>query len=197
MPRREAREILQIMEKHSQRLNAIVEDLLTLARLESRELPLRPEPLDAADFLAQMARDWQVRATRKKIVIAVEAVPGLPVLSADPFRMEQVFNNLLDNAVKYTPEGGRVGLRAEPADGGVLFSVSDTGPGIPPASLPHIFERFYRVDRDRSRELGGTGLGLSIVKHIAAQHGGSVDAQSVYGQGTTIRVKIPACPPTA
>ena len=113
-------------------------------------------------------------------------------LNADPLRMEQVFTNLTDNALKFTTEGGTVTLGAAPSGGDTLLWVSDTGQGILSSHLPHIFERFYRVDKGRSRDVGGTGLGLSIVKHIALAHGGTVEAESTFGKGTTIRLRLPS-----
>jgi two-component system phosphate regulon sensor histidine kinase PhoR len=105
--------------------------------------------------------------------------------------MEEVLYNLLDNAVKYTPEGGEIRLGGEQRDGQIELSVSDTGSGIPQDNLPRVFERFYRADKARSREMGGTGLGLSIVKHIAQLHGGRVEAESEPGRGTTVRMLLP------
>ena len=123
-----------------------------------------------------------------RVDVAADTAP----LNADRLRMEQVFTNLTDNALKFTPEGGTVTLGAATSGSATLLWVSDTGQGILSSHLPHIFERFYRADKARSRELGGTGLGLSIVKHIAQAHGGAVDAESVFGHGTTIRVRLPA-----
>ena len=123
--------------------------------------------------------------------MVVEASPDLPRILADPLRLEQVLNNLLENAVKYTDAGGRICLRAAPAGDNVELRVEDTGSGIPPADVAHIFERFYRADKARSREQGGTGLGLSIVKHIVHLHGGTVMAESKYGEGTAIILRLP------
>jgi len=112
---------------------------------------------------------------------------------ADHDRLAQILINLVDNGVKYTPAGGTVSVRARAADGGrVTITVSDSGVGIPPADLPRITERFYRVDKARSRELGGTGLGLAIVKHLVVAHGGDLTIESAEGRGTTVRVTLPA-----
>jgi two-component system phosphate regulon sensor histidine kinase PhoR len=105
--------------------------------------------------------------------------------------LQEILYNLLDNALKYSPAGGKIRLQAQQNDNHMILAVADTGVGIPKSDLPRIFERFYRADKARSRELGGTGLGLSIVKHIAQMHGGSVEAESTPGQGTTIRVLLP------
>jgi two-component system phosphate regulon sensor histidine kinase PhoR len=125
--------------------------------------------------------------------IAVEADAAVGVLEADPAKLGQVFTNLVENALKYTPRGSRITLTAQPvAPGGEIeFAVRDNGPGIPADDLPHIFERFYRVEKGRSRESGGTGLGLSIVKHIVQLHGGRVWAESQLGQGTAILFRLP------
>jgi two-component system, OmpR family, phosphate regulon sensor histidine kinase PhoR len=180
-----------ILEKHSKRLNALVEDLLILARLEADSEELEAEPLDVAGLLDGVARDWSLRIGKKNVHLNVNCQPSLPALHADRFRLEQVFNNLLDNALKYTPAGHAITLSAARDGDFVTLAVADTGAGILSADLPHIFERFYRADKARSRELGGTGLGLSIVKHIAQSHGGTVSAESTFGKGTTIRVRLP------
>jgi len=185
------REIFQILRKHSLRLNALLEDLLTLARLESRKDQIELAPVRLDEFLQGLAGDWSGRAREKKLTLALEIAPGLPVLPADVRRLEQVFSNLLENAAKYTDEGGRISVKAGVQGDSVEVRVEDTGIGIPPADLPHIFERFYRADKARTRLLGGTGLGLSIVKHLVQSHGGSVRAESTYGKGTAIVIRLP------
>ena len=126
----------------------------------------------------------------------MEVPDNFPTLCVDERRLEEVVHNLLDNAVKYSHQNGRILIHASAPDQEIVLSVSDEGIGIAAGDLPRIFERFYRADRARSRELGGTGLGLSIVKHIAQLHGGRVEAESVVGQGTTIRVILPNSPQT-
>jgi two-component system phosphate regulon sensor histidine kinase PhoR len=197
MPRPELVEILEILKKHSTRLNALVEDLLVIARLESRTEKLRLEPIDPRALIEDVAADWNARAARKHISISTQCAPDAPAFEADAFRIEQVLTNLLDNALKYTEPGGKVSLTATTASGGIQFAVEDNGIGVTPQDLPHIFERFYRADKARSREQGGTGLGLSIVKHIVHLHGGSVQAQSTYGKGTRILIHLPLQPPSA
>ncbi len=196
MPPEEARPILEIMHRHSRRLNALVEDLLILARLESRDDKLQLAPLDMAKFLREAMTDWSLRSAEKKIALNADIAPGLPQISADVFRLEQVLGNLIDNAIKYTNSGGRVTVRATAVNNGVEIRVEDTGLGIPTDDLPRIFERFYRADKGRSREHGGTGLGLSIVKHIVLAHGGTVRAESEQGKGTSIILMLPKTPPT-
>lgn len=191
-PAEEVRNTMRIMRKHSQRLNALVEDLLTLTRLESRRDPLKREPLVLGDFVRDAVAEWQPRVAGKKINLRGEVAPETAPLMADSFRLRQVLDNLLDNALKYTPPGGTIQVCARPDETRTQLRVEDSGAGIPPADLPHIFERFYRADKARSRELGGTGLGLSIVKHIVQAHGGTVTAESTYGKGTAITLSFPA-----
>ncbi len=191
MPAKGQREIFDILRKHSLRLNALLEDLLILARLESRHDTVRAEPLQLAKFVAGVCGDWERRLGKKGVELAVTIPSDLPVLHADPMRLEQVFNNLLENAAKYTEKGGRIAITAALAGAEMEVSVEDSGIGIPPGDLPHIFERFYRADKARTRGQGGTGLGLSIVKHIIQTHGGTVGAVSAYGKGTTITLRLP------
>ena len=133
-------------------------------------------------------RDWEKRFARQAIARSTRRAGRVAADQADEDRLQEVIYNLLDNAVKYSQPGGQITVRAELARDKVRVSVSDQGVGIPTRDLPRIFERFYRADKARSRELGGTGLGLSIVKHIAQLHGGSVEAESEVGRGTTISV---------
>jgi two-component system, OmpR family, phosphate regulon sensor histidine kinase PhoR len=190
--RDETHRIVGVMERHSKRLGAIVNDLLTLAQLESRTVELHMSRIDLANLLGNVARDWETKFGEKQLKVDVDLAPELPEIAADEVRLEEVLYNLIDNAVKYTPSGGTIQLRAEKLPNEVAISINDSGVGIPKHDLPRIFERFYRADKARSRELGGTGLGLAIVKHIAQLHGGRVEAQSEPGKGTTIRVILPA-----
>lgn len=198
MQREEVTQTLQVLSKHSTRLNALVEDLLTIARLESRQDDLKLTPLDTTGFLRGVVDDWKLKFAAKQVQLCMEIAPDFPAIMADAFRMEQVFNNLLENALKYTPAEGSVIIRAtrlQPngtsAREMAEIRVVDTGSGIPSTDLPHVFERFYRADKARSRALGGTGLGLSIVKHILQIHGGSVHAESVVGTGSSFILRLP------
>ena len=188
---KEARHIYEVMKRHSDRLNLLVNDLLSLARLESKEANLQLAEINLRDFLEDVIRDWKKRLAGKNLRLDLEVPDGFPTLHADERRFEEVVHNLLDNAVKYSHQNGRILIHAHAPDQEIVLSVRDGGVGIAAGDLPRIFERFYRADRARSRELGGTGLGLSIVKHIAQLHGGRVEAESVAGQGTTIRVILP------
>jgi two-component system, OmpR family, phosphate regulon sensor histidine kinase PhoR len=183
--------ILEVMERHSNRLNALVEDVLSLARLESPGMELELSEVDLPELLHSIMRDWEKRFAAKQLKSHLNFPGNLPRLRADETRLQELIYNLLDNAVKYSKPGGTVFLRAEPADDSVRISVADQGIGISEADLPRIFERFYRADKSRSSEQKGTGLGLSIVKHIAQLHGGSVEAESELGKGTTISVVLP------
>jgi two-component system, OmpR family, phosphate regulon sensor histidine kinase PhoR len=187
---------LHTIQRHSERLKAIIDDLLVLSRLESSTPGLKFEAVDLAAFFQNLADDYRRRPNATEHQIVVTLGPGLGAIQADPEKLTQVFGNLLDNALKYTPKGARLELGGTVSEtDGVDCFLRDNGPGIPAADLPHIFERFYRVDKGRSRETGGTGLGLSIVKHIVQMHGGQVWAESVEGQGLTIRVRLPRKPP--
>jgi two-component system phosphate regulon sensor histidine kinase PhoR len=136
-------------------------------------------------------RDWHARANTEPAELAWRAAKHLPAIEVDLLRFEQVMLNLLENAVAYSTAPRRVVLAAEVEDARMKITVTDNGIGIPPADLPHVFERFYRVDKTRNRRSGGTGLGLSICKHIVEAHGGVIEAESVVGKGTTIVLRLP------
>ncbi len=180
-------EALDSIEEETDRLNRLVEDLLLLARAEAGRLPLRREAVDLDTVLAEVLREMQVMA-REKVHLEAQIAPLR--VGGDPDRLKQVFLNLVSNAIKYTPQGGRVAVQMEEEDGWAVVRVSDTGPGIPPEDLPHVFERFYRADKARSRGKG-FGLGLSIVYWIVKHHGGRIDVTSQLGQGTTFTVWLP------
>lgn len=175
------------------RLTAISEDLLDLAKIESGRRAIRTEVFALSEVAGRTLSGFAHRAERKEIQLAIEIPSGLKV-NADSEVTHQVLANLIDNALKYTPQGGRVLVSAEEAGGHVAVRVSDTGMGIPSADLPRIFERFYRVDKARSRDSGGTGLGLSIVKHLVEAHGGRVSVESQPGVGTTFTFTIQSPP---
>jgi len=188
----EVRHIYRVMKRHSDRLNLLVDDLLSLARLEAKEASLELSLVNLVEFLNRVTRDWAKRFVQKKLQVELRSPAELPSIRVDEMRLEEIVHNLLDNAVKYSREGGRIVISMMARDGELVLSVADEGVGIPAEDLPRIFERFYRADRARSRELGGTGLGLSIVKHIAQLHRGRVEAESVIDRGTTISVILPA-----
>jgi two-component system phosphate regulon sensor histidine kinase PhoR len=181
------------MERHSDRLELLVEDLLTLAQLESSNPNLQMGTLDLASFLPEMLRDWEKKLKSKQLNIVVDVPSELSRICVDRTRLQEALYNLLDNAVKYSREHGEVRLNARQRHGEIELTVSDDGIGITEEDLPRIFERFYRADKARSPDkVRGTGLGLAIVKHIAQLHGGRVEAESELEKGTTIRVILPS-----
>ncbi|MBU4603767.1 MAG: PAS domain S-box protein, partial [Proteobacteria bacterium] len=181
----------ELILRQSHRLERLVQDLMELASLESGESPPRLRPIDAAE-LADSVMEGVIDLAQTQGIELERRLPREPlVFAADARQVEQAVLNLLDNAIKYSGQGGRVTLAMEEKNGEVVISVSDTGPGIAAEFLPRLFERFYRVDTNRSREMGGTGLGLAIVKHIAQVHHGRVEVASAPGQGSTFRLILP------
>jgi two-component system phosphate regulon sensor histidine kinase PhoR len=196
--RENARRFLEIVLRHSERLGRLLNDLTDLSNIELGKVTLRREPVRVDDVVASVVGIIAPRAARSRVTVTAEVPPDLPEVSADRDRLAQVLINLVDNAVKYTPEGGSVTVTARRSDKlGIEVAVADTGIGIPPAELPRITERFYRVDKARSRELGGTGLGLAIVKHLVMAHGGELGIESEQERGTTVRFTLPIAPPSA
>jgi two-component system phosphate regulon sensor histidine kinase PhoR len=194
-PREELARILSIMERHSKRLQRLVHDLLSLAQLESSQAKLELTLVRMDELFNNLIRDWKEKLSAKNLRAIIDLPSEALTLRADGTRLEEVLHNLLDNAVKFSHENGQIRLRATRCGSNVVLSVADNGIGISKEHLPRIFERFYRADKARSRELGGTGLGLAIVKHIAQLHGGRVEAESEPGSGTAIRVVLPEVPP--
>jgi two-component system, OmpR family, phosphate regulon sensor histidine kinase PhoR len=183
---------LRTMHKHAQRLNLLIEDLLALSHLESRKISLHFEPVDLSESIHRVLEQLDSRIREKGVVVTVSVPRHLPRVEADAFRIDQALYNLLDNALKHSGKSGAnisVGARSETT--AVLVSIRDDGVGIPLSDQPHIFERFYRVHKDRSRDAGGTGLGLSIVKHTVQAHGGSIVVQSKPGAGATFVMTLP------
>ncbi len=182
---------LQNIDKHSNRLLFLIEDLLTISKLESGRVSLSLQNVDLRELTDRVFDDFEARALDKKVVLTNE-VAAETVVRADASRLQQVFFNLVENAIKYGHVAGHVNIEARAVKDKVEISVTDDGPGIPPDAQPRIFERFYRVDRARSRDSGGTGLGLSIVKHIVQAHDGEVWVQSTPGKGTTFFFTLPS-----
>jgi signal transduction histidine kinase len=174
------------------RLTLLVNDLLDLSAIESGSAKLNVEAVPLRDVIDDVLTKFGPVADRHGIVLRGDGPPAAGLRAwADRGRVTQAVSNLVDNAIKYTPDGGTVIVEGEARNGMVAISVADTGIGIAPEHLPRIFERFYRVDRSRSRALGGTGLGLSIVKHIATSHGGDVEVKSAEGRGTRFTLLLP------
>jgi len=182
---------LEIIRDHSLRLGCLTDDLLKLAQIEAGGLPLEARTVEVEDLVGPCLELTRLKAAAKGVSLEADLAEGLPSIRGDLGSLRQVVQNLLDNAVQYTPAGGRIVLRAAVRGKELVISVSDTGIGIPKAEQQRIFERFYRVDAARSRELGGTGLGLSIAKHLAEASGGRIKVESELGQGSTFSVFLP------
>ncbi len=183
-------EFVEAIEKDAQRLAALVDDLLDLSAIESGQRPPRLENAPLLEIAREAGQAMRPLAERRRITIEVESASG-PQARVDRRQMRQVFTNLIDNAIKFNRDGGRVTVRAETDGKTATVFVSDTGVGIPAEDLPRVFERFYRVDKARSREQGGTGLGLAIVKHLVEAHRGGVAVQSRPDEGSVFRFTIP------
>ncbi|HTV75731.1 MAG TPA: ATP-binding protein [Candidatus Baltobacteraceae bacterium] len=182
---------LRIIERNTQRLDLLIQDLLTISALESGRIRLNVQPVELRPLVEKVFSDLKPPAENKNVEL-INQLPGLTA-TADASRLEQVLANLVDNAIKYGRPQGHVTIGGQKLDDGRLeIFVQDDGPGIPPESLDRVFERFYRVDKARSREQGGTGLGLSIVKHIVQAHGGEVWVKSDLGKGATFFFTLPA-----
>lgn len=181
-------------------LARLVEDLRTLALAESQQLALERQAIDIESLVGRIAASFEAHAARRQVTITVQAPPSaLPQACADSQRIAQVLANLLENALRYTPEGGAINITVQPAkiagdESLIEVVVADSGPGIPPQDLPHVFDRFYRVDKNRSRQGGGSGLGLAIAKSIVEAHGGTIRATSEPRQGTAFTFTVPTVP---
>lgn len=186
-----AKEFIGIIYQDSNRLANLINDLLDLSKIESGKMKMSFVPLDPASSIRRAVTVMENQARAKSIALKFDLPPSLPKIMADEARFSQVMINLLDNAIKYSTEGGSATISAVVANNTLQIDISDTGIGISEKDLPRIFERFYRVDKARSRELGGTGLGLSIVKHIVSSHGGQVWVKSEPGLGSTFSFTIP------
>lgn len=185
-------EFLKIVEEDSSRLSRLIDDLLELSRLESKKSPLLKTEVEMNVEADKALAVFRTRLEERKIKIDKKFSPGLPKIQADPDRLRQVFVNLLDNAIKFSPEAGTIRVSIEQVPQFIRVSVQDDGAGIPEESVPRIFERFYRVDKARARDSGGTGLGLAIVKHIVEAHGGYVACESELGKGSRFSFTLPA-----
>ena len=182
---------IEIIDRNAARLHELVEDLLDLSRIESRQFRLSLESIPPAELFEQVVELFSERAERRRVGLVWDVAEGTGLVLGDRRALERVLTNLVDNAVKYAGEGKTVSLRAEQRRDWMALVVSDDGPGIEERHLQRLFERFYRVDAGRSRELGGTGLGLSIVKHLVDSMGGRVRVDSSVGVGTTFTVLLP------
>lgn len=187
----DTQEFLHIIMKHSQRLDSLIKDILELSRLESQDLQTELTPLDIHPCIEHISSQYHEHCMRKNQVLDLAISQQIPLIETNNYLLRQLLTNLLDNAVKYTAKGGRIGLKVEPVNQSIRIEISDTGCGIPQEHIPRIFERFYRVDPARSREMGGTGLGLSIVKHIVLIHHGHIQVESAVNVGTKFIITVP------
>jgi two-component system phosphate regulon sensor histidine kinase PhoR len=183
---------LKTMHKHAQRLNVLIEDLLSLSQLESRKVSLDFEPVHLQECVQRVIDRLDTRIRELAANMQINIPKDLPPIEADAFRIEQALYNLIDNALKHAGKSGvNVGVAVRSNGREAIISVHDDGPGVPLSDQPHLFERFYRVHKDRSRDAGGSGLGLSIVKHTIQAHGGTVAVQSSPGAGATFVISLP------
>jgi len=186
------RRFLEIANNHAERMGRLINDLLNLSDIETGKVVLDPAPISLGAFVQDVSAMFEKDAAKKDVKLVNRVAHDLAV-QADRDRLSQILVNLVDNALKYTPQGGTVSFLAAKTDTNqIRVTVRDTGQGIPPNDLPRVTERFYRVDKARSREEGGTGLGLAIVKHLVQLHGGTLHIESEYGKGTTIEFLLPA-----
>ena len=195
LPREQAARFIGLIYEEARRLSRLVDDLLALSRLEHHSLMARRDPVDVGELLGAVALQLKGRAEEARLTITVQHPPGLGMAS-DPDLLREVLLNLVSNSIQYTPPGGQILLGADRAGQRLVsFMVRDTGIGIPADDVPRIFERFYRVDRARSRQSGGTGLGLAIAKHVVELLHGTIRVESTPGAGSTFWVDVPAGPP--
>jgi two-component system phosphate regulon sensor histidine kinase PhoR len=183
-------EFSRIIHRHSERLGQLLDDLLTLARIEARRQPIELEPVEVGALVREILGELRPRLEAEGL--AIEADEARVGARADRRALRHVLSNLLDNAIKYSPEGGRIHVRFTEGNGAATIEVGDTGLGIPSRDLPRVFERFYRVDPARAAEVPGSGLGLAIVKHLVEAMGGEVSVESELGRGSTFRVTLPS-----
>ncbi len=176
----------------SDRMTRIVSDLLVLSRLDNKRTQWKLETFDAAKSVQRLIEVMRVDIEARHHMVTFHAQEDLPTLTADKERVEQVVINILSNSVKYTPEGGKIDVSVTGAEEKITIRVSDNGIGVPAEDLAHIFERFYRVEKSRTSETGGTGLGLAIAKELIEAHGGTIDMESTYGQGSTVTIVLPS-----
>jgi two-component system phosphate regulon sensor histidine kinase PhoR len=182
---------LGIILEHARRLARLTEDLLKLSQMDAERLELELRPVSVSQLVESCYETARRRAAEKELNLSLDLPERLPDVSGDARRLQEVLQNLLDNAIQYTLPGGKIVLSAEANNEEVIFTVADTGIGIPQADQPRIFERFYRVDVARSREAGGTGLGLAIAKHLIEGHGGRIWVESEVGVGSKFHVSVP------
>jgi len=183
-------DVLPIMSRASERLKNLSTNMLLLARMENPELELRKVQLDAKEIVGNVVAELAEQADHRHVELRINALPSASVFG-DKDSISRMFSNVIENAIRYTPEGGTILVDSWRQDACVCVSVADNGIGIPPESLPHIFDRFYRVEKARSRDAGGSGLGLAIVKAIVDAHGGEITVESNVGKGSKFLISLP------
>jgi signal transduction histidine kinase len=183
---------IETLDEEAQQLNRLIDDLQELAVVEARQMQLMRQPINLNETIGRTVAALQPLLSDKELAVIVDVRPDLPLVEADPNRVGQVLRNLLSNAIRYTPHGGTITVAAVADDRDVAVSVRDTGIGIAPEHLPYIFERFFRVDRSRTRATGGTGIGLTIAKELVEAHGGVLRAESMPGSGSVFTFTLPA-----
>jgi two-component system phosphate regulon sensor histidine kinase PhoR len=185
------RKFLEVIDRHTGRMERLVRDLLRLARLDAQQETADVHAIDVAALFRSVSTDLSERIERQQLHVEIKVDAAAAVIDADPTKMHDALRNLVENAVNYSAEGGRVELEARLDGGRALLSVADYGPGVPEMDLGRVFERFYRVDKSRTRDPGGTGLGLSIVRHLVELHGGKVSAANRVEGGAVFTISLP------
>ena len=185
------RKFLEVIERHAGRMERLVRDLLRLARLDAQQETAEPSHCDVESLFRSVVADLAAQIERQRVRVDINVAPAASVLQVDPIKLHDALRNLVENAVNYSPEGGRIALAARIEGQWVALTVDDEGPGLPESDLNRVFERFYRVDKSRSRDPGGTGLGLSIVKHLVELHGGRVGAGNKPQSGAIFTISLP------
>ena len=187
----EQRKFLEVIDRHTGRMERLVRDLLRLARLDAQQEAADVQAIDVAALFRSASADLSERIDRRKLQVDIRVKPAASVIHADQHKLQDALRNLIENAVNYSPEGGRIEMEAYADGERVLLSVGDEGPGVPEADLGRVFERFYRVDKSRTGDPGGTGLGLSIVRHLVELHGGKVTAANRAEGGAVFTISLP------
>lgn len=188
------RRFLSVIHRNAERMHSLIADILELSLIESGSVSIDKGQVRLAHLVNEIFTSLSSKASVRQIELVHDISPDLRVL-ADPGRLEQMLTNLIDNAIKFNSDVGKVEVHCSTTENASIISVADTGEGIPSENLPRVFERFYRLDRGRTREIGGTGLGLAIVKHLARLHGGEVSVTSELGRGTTFFIELPLAEP--
>jgi signal transduction histidine kinase len=185
------KKFLEVIDRHTGRMEHLVRDLLRLARLDAQQETAELHPIDTASLFRSASTDLSERIARRKVRVDIDVKPAAAVIHADQNKLQDALRNLIENAVNYSPEGGRIEIEAHADGERVLLTVADEGPGIPEPDLGRVFERFYRVDQSRTSDPGGTGLGLSIVRHLVELHGGKVSASNRAEGGALFTISLP------